>query len=219
MPQWVERIVQDDLNVGTGTLWLKAPGGGEILSTQMGLHSVARGQKAYESTWAPGTITTGSKASTTVTVPDAEVGDFVLVSHDKVLTSELRITGHINAADTVRVVIHNPTSASVTVASGTLKVLVVPSRAGLLPFTLLAIIANLGAGPTTLIASGDLVSDPGGYDSFGISASETGPFTASVNIGCPAEDKTLYIEGRLGGGFPLVLSSTVTLVDNLGVCP
>lgn len=128
MPQWVERIVQDDLNVGTGTLWLKAPGGGEILSTQMGLHSVARGQKAYTSTWAPGAIAAGSKASTTITAPDAEIGDFVMVSHDKILTSDLRISGHINAAGVVRVVIQNPTASSVTVASGTVSILVLTRK-------------------------------------------------------------------------------------------
>lgn len=219
MAQVYQRIVQEDLNVGTGEVWLKAPGGGEILSTQMGLHSVARGQKAYESTWAPGTITTGSKASTTVTVPDAEKGDFVLVSHDKVLTSALRMTGHINAADTVRVVIQNPTSASVTVASGTLSVLVLPVRHGLEPFTLLALATNLGAGPTVLITALDLRNAAGGYDSFGVSESSTGPFAASVDLGCPAGDKTLYVEGRSGGGYPLVLSTTVTVIDNLSVCP
>ena len=128
MPQWVERIVQADLNVGTGTLWLKAPGGGEILSTQMGLHSVARGQKAYTSTWAPGAIAAGSKASTTITAPDAEIGDFVMVSHDKILTSDLRISGHINAAGVVRVVIQNPTASSVTVASGTVSILVLTRK-------------------------------------------------------------------------------------------
>jgi len=219
VPQWVERLVQDDLNVGTGEVWLRAPGGGEILSTQLGLHSVARGQKAYTSTWAPGTITAAGKASTTVTVPDAEVGDFVLVSHDKVLTSALRITGHIDAADTARVVIQNPTSASVTVASGTLSVLVLSSRAGLNPFGLLVGLSGALSGPTFLLAALDMVQTAGDYDSFGISESATGPFAATVDIACPAGAKTVYVEGRSGGGYPLVQAGTLTLTDPIGFCP
>jgi len=126
MAQKFQPLVQEDLNVGTGTTWITAPQGGELFSTQVGLHSVARGQRAYEATWAPGAIAAGSKASTTLTVPDAESGDFVVVSHSKVLTSDLRISGHVSADDTVKVVVHNPTAASVTVASGTVRVLVFP---------------------------------------------------------------------------------------------
>lgn len=126
MAQQYQRVVQEDLNVGTSAVWVKAPGGGELYSTQVGLHSFARGQKEYTATWAPGSIAAGLSASTTVTVPDAAVADFVLACHDKMLTSELRISGHVSAANTATVVIHNPTSAAVTVASGTVSVLVFP---------------------------------------------------------------------------------------------
>jgi hypothetical protein len=126
MAQKYQPLVQEDLNIGTGDAWITAPGGGELFSTQVGLHSVARGQRAYEATWAPGAIAAGSKTSTTLTVPDATTGDFVMASHSKVLTSELRISGHVSAADTVKVVIHNPTASSVTVASGTARVIVFP---------------------------------------------------------------------------------------------
>lgn len=122
----MEEVVQEDLNIGTSAVWVTAPSGGELRSTQIGLHSFARGQQEYTATWAPGAITAGSKASTTVTVPDAAVADFVLASHDKVLTSDLIIAGHVSAANTAKVVIHNPTSAAVTVASGTVAVLVFP---------------------------------------------------------------------------------------------
>lgn len=219
MPQRFERVVTEDLGIGTSTLWLKAPGGGEILSTQAGLHSFARGQRAYESTWAPGTIAAGSKISVTITVPDAEKGDFVLASHDKILTSALRISGHINALDSVRVVIHNPTSAAITVASGTLKVLVVQSRTDLAPFTLNSNLSVALTGPTESVAATDMVASSGGYDSWGISESPTGPFGATADIGCPAGTKTVYVEGRSGGGHPLVLTGTFTLTDGLGICP
>ena len=126
MGQKIEKIVQEDLNIGTDMSWVTAPGGGELRSTQLGLHSFARGQREYTATWAPGAITAGSKASTTVTVPDAAVADFVTASHDQILTSNLRIAGHVSAANTAKVVIHNPTASSVTVASGTVSVLVFP---------------------------------------------------------------------------------------------
>lgn len=122
-----EELVQEDLNVGVDRVWVGAPGGGELRATQLGIHTVARGQVAYEATWAPGAITAGSKASTTLTVPDATTGDFVLASHSKILTSDLRILGHISASNTAKVVIQNPTAATVTVPSGTVRVVVFPA--------------------------------------------------------------------------------------------
>ena len=133
MAQKYERLVQEDLNIGTDAVWVTSPGGGKLYSTQVGLHSVARGQVAYEATWAPGAIAAGSNASTTLTVPDATTGDFVMASHDKMLTNGLRISGHISADATAKVVIHNPTSAAITVASGTVSVLVFPSIGTAIP--------------------------------------------------------------------------------------
>lgn len=124
MAQRLERLVQEDLNVGTGIVWVTAQNGGELASTQVGMHTFALGQKEYTASWTPGAITAGSKASTTLTVSGAAVGDFVLAAHDKILTSDLRISAHVSAADTVKVVIHNPTASSVTVAAGTVSVLV-----------------------------------------------------------------------------------------------
>ena len=123
MGQLYEKLVQEDLNLGTGVVWLGNPAGGKLKSTQVGLHTFARNQKQSEAAWTPGVITAGSKASTTLTVPNAEVADFVTASHDKILTSDLRISGHVSAANTVKVVVHNPTASSVTVPAGTVKVL------------------------------------------------------------------------------------------------
>lgn len=126
MSQRYEPLVQEDLNIGTAMTFVGAPGGGELRATQVGLHSVARGQKAYEAAWTPGAILTTGKVSTTVSVPDAATGDFVLASHDQMLTSDLRITGHVSAAGIVTVVIHNPTALTVTVPAGTASVIVFP---------------------------------------------------------------------------------------------
>jgi PKD repeat protein len=128
-----EKVVEEDLNVGTDMVWVTAPNGGDLRATQVGIHSVALGQKRYTATWAPGSIAAGASATTTVTVPDAEVGDFVMASHDQILTSDLRILANVEADDTVQVVIHNPTSAAVTVASGTVAVIVFESIAATPP--------------------------------------------------------------------------------------
>lgn len=125
-----EELVQEDLNVGTSMVWVTNPGRGELRSTQIGLHTFARGQQEYTTAWTPGAITTTSNASTTITVPDAATGDFVLATHDKILTNSLRISGHVSSTNTVTVVIHNPTTATVTVAAGTLSVLVFPAKTG-----------------------------------------------------------------------------------------
>lgn len=133
MSQQYEPLVQEDLNVGTGMVFVTAPSGGEVRSTQIGLHSVARGQRAYEASWTPGAILTTGKTSTTVSVPDAAEGDFVLASHDQMLTTDLRILGHVSAAGVVTVVMHNPTGATVTVGAGTVSVIVFPFLTGAEP--------------------------------------------------------------------------------------
>ena len=124
MAQKYERLVQEDMNVGVNMTWVTAPGRGELRSTQLGIHTVARGQVAYESTWAPGTIAASAAVTTTITVPDAAVGDFVRVTHDKIGATALKPYGHVSAADTVKVVLYNPSGASITPPSGTLSVLV-----------------------------------------------------------------------------------------------
>jgi hypothetical protein len=103
-------------------------------------------QKAHEAAWTPGVIAAGSNASTTVTVAEAAVGDFVMASHDKMLTNALRISGHVSASDTVKVIIHNPTAAAITVAAGTVRVAAFPA-------------VGVNAGPTTGSVSGTIYLD------------------------------------------------------------
>jgi PKD repeat protein len=127
MAQRYEKLVQEDLNVGVERVWVQAPGRGRLKSTQVGIHTVARGQQAYEDDWTPGSIAAGGRASTTVTVPDAVAGDFVMASHSKILTNDLRVSANVSAANTAQVVIHNPTSAAITVPAGTVRVIVFPA--------------------------------------------------------------------------------------------
>ena len=124
---YYERLVQEDLNVGTSTTTRRNPGGGTLTGTQVGIHSLAVGQVAASKTWSPGAIAADEAAVTTVTVTGAAVGDFVLVSHDMLSTNQLILTGTVSSAGIVNVVLHNAGSTSVTPASGTLRALVLKS--------------------------------------------------------------------------------------------
>jgi len=123
-----EKVVQEDLNVGTSvSVSVTTPSGGSQTGTQIGIHSVGVGQVAFSKVWDPGGITTLSYSTTDVTVPDAAVGDFAIASHDKMLTNDLMLTAHVSAADTVTAIMFNPTGGTLTPAEGTLRVLVMKS--------------------------------------------------------------------------------------------
>lgn len=126
-----EKLVEEDLNVGTDVVWIHAPQGGELCSTQIGIHTPARGQKRYTTTWVPGAVAASSYVTTTVTVADATVGDPVLASFTSQITNDFTISAHVSAANTVKVVIYNPTTTAVTLNSGTLAVVVFPMGEGI----------------------------------------------------------------------------------------
>lgn len=150
-----EELVQEDLNVGVDMTWVMAPGRGQLRSTQIGMHTFARGQIAYETTWAPGAITASGYSTTDISVPNATVGDFVLASHDKILTNNLVIYGHVTATGSVRAVIYNPGTASVTPASGTLSVLVFPVRSAIVIDTIVegTVTYDDGGGPAPVVGN------------------------------------------------------------------
>jgi hypothetical protein len=62
--------------------------------------------------------------STTITVTGAAAGDAALASHDQIGANDVLVSAHVQAADTVRVVIHNKTGGDLNIASGTLYVTV-----------------------------------------------------------------------------------------------
>lgn len=124
-----EGIVQEDLNVGTSTgIVIDSPSGGVILGTQVGIHSVAVGQVSWTETWNPNSIAAAGYESEDITVPGAAVGDFCMASLSSMLTNDMMLTAHVSAADTVRVILFNPTAGALNVGSGTLAVLVFKSR-------------------------------------------------------------------------------------------
>jgi hypothetical protein len=121
------KLLTQDLNVGTDAATKPNPGGGTLTGFKIGIHSFAIGLAAVSATWDPGEIPVGGKVSTTVPVPGAALGDFVIRSFSLDL-QELVLTADVSAADTVEAVLANNTGAPVDLASGTLRVLVLKSR-------------------------------------------------------------------------------------------
>jgi len=64
-------------------------------------------------------------ATVEVTVPGASLGDFVMVSMDVDL-ADMILTAAVTAANTVTVLLDNVSTGTVNLASGTLRVRVVP---------------------------------------------------------------------------------------------
>lgn len=76
-------------------------------------------------TWDPPSVAAAASTTTTVTVTGAALGGFVWVSFSLSLTG-LMLTGYVSAADTVTVVLFNPTGAPVDLGSGTIRARVMP---------------------------------------------------------------------------------------------
>jgi len=75
-------------------------------------------------TWNPANMVDTAVTSTTITVTGAAAGDVALASHDQIGANDVLVSAHVQAADTVRVVIHNKTGGDLNIASGTLYVTV-----------------------------------------------------------------------------------------------
>lgn len=79
----------------------------------------------HEVAWNPDSIVAGNDTQVDVTVPGAQLGDFVLASFDKDLL-DLQLNGSVTAVNTVTCTLSNSTGATRDVASGTLRIKVVP---------------------------------------------------------------------------------------------
>ena len=127
MSRVYEKLLQEDLNLGVSPATKTNPGGGLLMGTQVGIHSLAVGRMSVSAVWDPGSVAAGSKVSTTITVPGAALGDFVLRSFSLDL-QELSFTADVSVDNTVEVVLANLTGVAVDLASGTLRILVLKSR-------------------------------------------------------------------------------------------
>jgi hypothetical protein len=115
-----EKVVKEDLNLGTGTATVTMPGGGTDTGTQINLSTFGL---AASDTWDPASVADGDQATTTITVTGAVLGNFVIASFSLDLQG-LQLTAYVSAADTVTVVLSNNTGGAVNLSSGTLRVLV-----------------------------------------------------------------------------------------------
>lgn len=66
------------------------------------------------------TATAGSETGVNITVPGAELGDIVIASVDADV-ADASFTADVTAANTVTVVLANATASTVTIASGTVR--------------------------------------------------------------------------------------------------
>lgn len=76
-------------------------------------------------TWDPGSMADAAIVSTTFTVTGAALGDVVYASHSLIGPVDVLISAHVNAADTVRVVMMNKTGAPLDIGSGTVRAMVI----------------------------------------------------------------------------------------------
>lgn len=124
---YYETAKQEDIDFGSGVTTKRNPGGGVLSATQVGIHSLAVGQASVSAAWAPGVVAAGGTATTTVNVPGAVKGDFVLRSYDQDLQG-CQLTTDVNSDGVVTAVIANLTGGAITLASGNLKVVALRSR-------------------------------------------------------------------------------------------
>ena len=123
---YYEKVVTEDLDVGTGTVSKRNPNGGTITGTQIGAHTLGEGQKSVTTTWDPASIANGATEDKDMTYAGAALGDFVLVSFS-LDVSGLELSAQVTATNTVTATLANHTGAAVNLASGTLKALVLKS--------------------------------------------------------------------------------------------
>lgn len=90
--------------------------GGEVF-----VPSPSRNEIQHSASWNPTSIATMSNLTVSHTIDGAALGDIVLASHNKSLLGCM-LTGYVSAADTVTLVLFNPTAGSIDIDSGTVIV-------------------------------------------------------------------------------------------------
>lgn len=114
-----EKIVTEDLNIGTGSVAVTNPGGGQMQGSQINIASFAFA--TVSQAWAPGTIGISVTANTSVAIKGVLPGDFILVSLTTLTGGALALYG-IAGVDVVNVYMGNGTGAPQAISAGTLKV-------------------------------------------------------------------------------------------------
>lgn len=114
-----EKIVTEDLNIGTGSVAVTNPGGGQMQGTQINLASFAFARASQA--WTPGTLANGATATTSAVIKGVLPGDLVIVSLTTLTGLALILFG-MAGTDTVNVFLVNLSGVQQTITAGTLKV-------------------------------------------------------------------------------------------------
>lgn len=83
-----------------------------------------RGWATYNVVWDPPNMADGAVTSTTIVVAGARTGDPAVASHDQIGANDVMISAHVQAANTVRVILYNRTGGALDIANGNLVVAV-----------------------------------------------------------------------------------------------
>ena len=124
---YYELLAQEDLNVGIGVGTKRNPGGGTLVATQIGMHSLAIGQAVVELDYDPPPINSLGRTTIAVTVQGAGLGDFVLASF-KLPLGGLIMFAEVTGDNVVTVTFFNPTTAAIDITARTIRILVFKSR-------------------------------------------------------------------------------------------
>jgi hypothetical protein len=84
------------------------------------LQTILRGQVTYN----PGNLVDGAGVTTTITVPNAALGDSVIISFSLDLQGII-LTGYVSSSNTVSVRFQNETTGAIDLASGNLSAIVI----------------------------------------------------------------------------------------------
>jgi hypothetical protein len=126
-----ETLAGEDLELGTGTTTKTNPQGGTLPSTQISISVLGINGASTQATvaaWTPGAIAAGQSVSTTITIQGALTKDFVIASYDQMGANNLELGAFVQAANTVRVTLSNPTSTAITPTAGNIYLLVLHFR-------------------------------------------------------------------------------------------
>lgn len=108
-----------------------------LLADVTAIRAVLAGMISGSATYDAANLVDGAGATTTVTATGAALGDFALVSHS-VDVAGISVTAYVSAADTVSVRFQNESGGAVDLASGTLRVRVLPQASFAAPAALTA---------------------------------------------------------------------------------
>lgn len=99
-----------------------------LLVTDVETNRSSRAVITGAATWDPPSLAAGAQQTTGVTATGAALGDFALCAFSLDLQATVMLA-YVSAANTVTVVHRNGTAGAIDLASGTLRVLVLPQAA------------------------------------------------------------------------------------------